>query len=83
MSSPEVVRLDRRVTAQDESLRAIADTTVEIKDAVDGHTTTLAEHSQQLGDIRQEQERQATKLAEIEQQVTEGFAAILRRLDAR
>lgn len=79
MSSPEVVRLNRRVTAQDESLRAIADTTVEIKDTLDDHTTTLAEHGRQLGEIRQEQERQATELSDIKTSVAE----ILRLLNAR
>lgn len=72
MPSPEAARFDRRINAHDESLRAIADTVVEVKDAVDGHT-------RQLGEIQQEQERQNTELADIKTSLDE----ILRLLTAR
>ena len=58
MSSPEVVRLGRRVDAQDESLRAIADTVVEVREVQDLHTETLTA-------IQREQEQQRGLLNEI------------------
>lgn len=42
--------LTRRVDAHDETLRALADTVVDIKDVVDGHTEVLAEHSAMLAE---------------------------------
>lgn len=42
MASPEVVRLVRRVDEQDETVRALSDTVLDIKETVDQHTETLA-----------------------------------------
>ena len=41
----EIAALTRRVDSQDETLRAVADTVVDVRDIVDGHTGTLAEHT--------------------------------------
>lgn len=42
MASPEVARLSRRVDEQDDTVRAISDTVLDIKETVDQHTETLA-----------------------------------------
>ncbi|MQA08135.1 MAG: hypothetical protein GEU98_06195 [Pseudonocardiaceae bacterium] len=76
MSQPD---LSRRVDRTESDLTAIADTVVDIKETADAHTTTLAEHGRELGEIRQEQERQAVTLADIQQTLT----AIVNRLDQR
>jgi hypothetical protein len=72
MSNPEVVRLARRVDEQDETIRAISDTVLDIKETVDQHTEELAS-------IRQSQEEHTQALS----QHTELLNEILRRLDAR
>ncbi|TWE11126.1 hypothetical protein [Prauserella muralis] len=74
MASPE--QLARRMDRAEEDLTALSDTLLDIRDTVHGHTTTLAEHGRALGEIQQEQDRQAAKLDEI----ATGLAAILRRL---
>ncbi|WP_253831091.1 hypothetical protein [Prauserella aidingensis] len=76
MSQPD---LSRRVDRTEDDLTAVADTVVEIKEAVDGHT-------RELGEIRQEQERQAGTLSEHGDQLTsiqQTLATILQRLDQR
>lgn len=73
MSQPD---LSRRVDRIEVDLAAVADTVVEIKETVGGHT-------RELGEIRQEQERQARTLAEHGQQLTgiqQTLATILQRL---
>jgi hypothetical protein len=64
MTSNEVHRLRARVDAQDESIRAVGDTMLDVKDVVDGHTgqldtlirtvdghtATLAEHTATLAE---------------------------------
>lgn len=67
MSSPE--QLTRRVGRTEEDVRAVADTVIEIRD-------TQLEHGRKLDTIED-------RLGALETQVTEGFAEILRRLDAR
>jgi uncharacterized coiled-coil protein SlyX len=42
MASPEVTRLARRLDEQDDTVRAISDTVLDIKETVDQHTETLA-----------------------------------------
>jgi septal ring factor EnvC (AmiA/AmiB activator) len=65
MASPDVARLARRVDEQDDTVRAISDTVLDIKDTVDQHTETLAaiQHSQTA--MQQAQEQQGELLAEI------------------
>ncbi|MGH3784738.1 MAG: hypothetical protein ACRDR6_10875 [Pseudonocardiaceae bacterium] len=67
MATPEQVT--RRIASHDETLRVMGDDLVEIRETLDQHTQTLAEHGR--------------KLDSLETRVTEGFAEILRRLDAR
>jgi uncharacterized coiled-coil protein SlyX len=62
MSSPE---LSRRVGRQEEDLQAISDTVLEIKDVVDGHTTTLTQHGQDLAEIKTTLIQHGQDLAEI------------------
>jgi hypothetical protein len=69
MASPEVARLVRRVDEQDETVRAISDTVLDIKETVDRHTETLTA-------IQQTQVQQGEVLA----QHGELLAEILRRL---
>jgi uncharacterized coiled-coil protein SlyX len=76
MSSPELVRLAGRVDSQDETLRAVSDTVVEIKETVDQHTRKLAAIQTTLTE-------QGRKLDALETRISEGFAQILRRLDGR
>jgi hypothetical protein len=42
VASPEVARLVRRVNKQDETVRAVSYTVLDIKETVDQHTETLA-----------------------------------------
>lgn len=72
MSSPEVARLARRVDEQDETIRAVSDTELDIKETVDQHT-------EELTSIRRTQEQHTQALS----QHTELLNEILRRLDAR
>jgi septal ring factor EnvC (AmiA/AmiB activator) len=65
MGSPEVPRLRRRLEEQDDTIRALSDTVLDIKDTVDGHTRTLAEQSRLLGQIQTTQAQQGELLAEI------------------
>ncbi|MGH3624551.1 MAG: hypothetical protein ACRDQ5_22650 [Sciscionella sp.] len=81
MASPE--QLSRRVNRAEQNITAISDTLLDVQETVHAHTETLADHGRQLGEIRQEQERQATRLDEVEQRMTEGFAAIMHRLEQR
>jgi hypothetical protein len=41
VASPEVTRLTRRLDAQDDTVRAVSDTVLEIKETVDQHTEAL------------------------------------------
>jgi len=50
MAGPEP--LARRVDRQEEDLRAISDTVLDIKDTVDQHTDTLAQHTADLTAIK-------------------------------
>jgi hypothetical protein len=45
MWNPEVARLRRRVAQHDESLRALADTILDIQETVGGHTEILNGHT--------------------------------------
>ena len=65
MGSPEVPRLRRRVEEQDDTITALSDTLIEVKEVVDGHTATLAEHGRALGEIQATQAQQSELLAEI------------------
>ncbi|MGI8813709.1 MAG: hypothetical protein ACR2G2_00035 [Pseudonocardia sp.] len=51
MSSSEFVRLTRRVDAHDETLRALSDTVLDIKETVDRHTQILDSHGEMLVEI--------------------------------
>lgn len=58
MAGPEVARLTRRLDEQDDTVRAISDTVLDIKDTVDQHTDILAtiqqtqaQHGELLGEI--------------------------------
>ena len=72
MASPEQVI--RRVERAEQDITAISDTTLDIKETVDGHTETLAEHGRKLDGI-------AGRLDTLETRINRGFAEILRRLD--
>ncbi|PXY16497.1 hypothetical protein BAY59_38455 (plasmid) [Prauserella coralliicola] len=74
MASPDP--LSGRMTRAEEDITAVSDTLLDIQETVHGHTDTLAEHGRALGEIRQEQERQAAKLDEI----AAGLDALVRRL---
>jgi len=64
MTGPDLPRLARRVDAHDDTLRAISDTLLDVREIVDGHTVrfegvegtlaehgrTLSEHSRMLGE---------------------------------
>ncbi|MGH4020325.1 MAG: hypothetical protein ACRDT0_14045 [Pseudonocardiaceae bacterium] len=71
MASPEQV--SRRVERAEQDITAISDTALDIKEAVDGHTETLAEHGRKLDDI-------TGRLDTLETRIDQGFAEILRRL---
>lgn len=76
MNQPD---LSRRVDRAENDLTAISDTVIEIKETVDVHT-------RELGEIRQEQERQARTQAGHGDQLTsiqQTLATILQRLDQR
>jgi methyl-accepting chemotaxis protein len=49
MTTSEFARLRRRVEAYDESQRALADTVLDIKETVDGHTAALADVKETVG----------------------------------
>ncbi len=68
--------LPRRVERTEEDLTAVSDTVLEIKDVVDQHTETLAGIRTEVGAVN-------ARLDALETRVTEGFAEVLRRLDAR
>ncbi|MDQ2709397.1 MAG: hypothetical protein M3Z25_17990 [Actinomycetota bacterium] len=74
MSSPE--QLTRRVGRTEEDVRAVADTVIEVRD-------TQLEHGRKLDTIEDRLDTIEDRLGALETQVTEGFAEILRRLDAR
>lgn len=72
MASPEVARLARRVDAQDDTVRALSDTVLDIKETVDGHTEALAaiqqavdQHTEALAAIQQTQGQQGAMLVEV------------------
>ncbi len=59
MVSPNVARLARRVDEQDETVRALSDTMLDIKETVDQHTETLtavqgtlAQHTETLATVQ-------------------------------
>ena len=72
MASPEQV--SRRVERAEQDITAISDTTLDIKETVDDHTETLAEHGRKLDGI-------TGRLDTLETRINQGFAEILRRLD--
>ncbi|WP_168170576.1 MULTISPECIES: hypothetical protein [unclassified Pseudonocardia] len=51
MSNPEVTRLGHRVQEQDETIRAISDAVLDIKESVDQHTQVLNQHTELLNEI--------------------------------
>lgn len=71
MASPEQV--SRRVNRAEHDIAAISDTVLDIKETVDGHTETLAEHGRKLDVI-------TGRLDALENRMEEGFAEILHRL---
>ncbi|MGH3546230.1 MAG: hypothetical protein ACRDPW_09945 [Mycobacteriales bacterium] len=92
-SISEVTRLTRRVGEQDETIRAISDTVIDIKETVDGHTaelrrhsTVLRQHTAELHDIKETVDGHTAELHDIKE--TQGehtlvLHEILRRLDDR
>lgn len=74
VASPEQV--SRRVERAEQDITAISDTVLDIKETVGAHTETLAEHGRKLDAIH-------GRLEVLESRMEEGFAEILRRLDAR
>jgi uncharacterized coiled-coil protein SlyX len=90
VANPEVVRLVRRVDEQDETVRAIGDTLLDIKETVDQHTETLAAIqetlAQQGGTLAQQGEtlehhsELLTRQGETLEHHSELLAEILRRL---
>jgi uncharacterized coiled-coil protein SlyX len=65
MANPEVPRLSRRLDEQDDTVRALSDTLLDIKETVEQHTATLAEHTGALTSIQQTQAQQGELLTEI------------------
>ena len=78
MASPEQV--SRRVERAEQDITAISDTTLDIKETVDGHTETLAEHGRKLDDITGRLDTITGRLDTLETRINQGFAEILRRL---
>ncbi|HWR47550.1 MAG TPA: hypothetical protein VN327_08070 [Pseudonocardiaceae bacterium] len=71
MASPEVPRLARRLDEQDDTIRALSDTALDIKDTVksiqrtqDEHGQVLAQHSDLLGSIQRTQDEHGQVLAQ-------------------
>lgn len=86
MTGPEVARLSRRVASHDESLRAIADTTLHILEVLDGHTAVLDGHTRRLDGIESalgENGRELVALRESQTSMQESLAEVLRRLEPR
>jgi hypothetical protein len=65
MASPEVARLARRLDEQDDTVRAISDTVLDIKETVDQHTETLAAIQQTQTAMQQTQAQHGELLAEV------------------
>lgn len=76
MASPEVARLARRLDEQDDTVRAISDIVLDIKETVDQHTGTLAEMQQTQVEMQQTQAEMQQTQAEQGALLTE----ILHRL---
>lgn len=62
MSQPD---LARRIDRAEQDVTAVADTVVDIKETVDEHTATLAEHGRQLATIQETQREHGRLLARI------------------
>ncbi|MBV8541734.1 MAG: hypothetical protein JO063_00350 [Pseudonocardiales bacterium] len=84
MASLEVAHLVRRVDEQDETVRAVGDTLLDIQETVDQHTETLVriqetvdQHTETLVTIQETLTGQGETLT----QHTELLAEILRRLN--
>jgi septal ring factor EnvC (AmiA/AmiB activator) len=84
MASLEVTRLVRRVDEQDETVRALGDTMLDIKETVDQHTETLAtiqeavdQHTETLATIQETLAQQG----ETRERHGELLVEILRRLN--
>ncbi len=82
--------LSRRADGVEPDPAAPAHTVAEIKNNLDELASTLAAHSRELGEIQQEQQRQASRLAEVGDQITatqtaiqDALTAVLQRLDQR
>ncbi|MGH4019782.1 MAG: hypothetical protein ACRDT0_11210 [Pseudonocardiaceae bacterium] len=80
MASPEQV--SRRVDRAEQDLTAISHTVLDIKETVDGHTETLAEHGRKLdaitGRLDVLEGRMEEGFAVLESRMEEGFVEILR-----
>ena len=79
MASPEQV--SRRVERAEQDITAISDTTLDIKETVDGHTETLAQHGRTLAEHGRKLDGITGRLDTLETRINQGFAEILRRLD--
>ncbi|MEV1291555.1 hypothetical protein [Pseudonocardia sp. NPDC049635] len=64
MTRAEIAALTRRVDSQDETLRAVADTVVDVREIVDGHTATLTGHTATLAEHTRLHGQHAATLAE-------------------
>lgn len=87
MVSPEQVV--RCVERAEQDITAISDTVLDIKETVGGHTqelaairSTLDDHGRKLETLDGRMDSLVGRLDTLESKVTEGFAEILRRLDA-
>ncbi|MGH3906895.1 MAG: hypothetical protein ACRDTE_22345 [Pseudonocardiaceae bacterium] len=90
MASPEVARLTRRLDEQDDTVRAVSDTLLDIKETVDQHTEALAaiqatqaqqgETLSQHGEMLSQHGEMLSQHGEMLSQHGEMLAEILRRL---
>lgn len=73
----------RQVRQHGHDIDALYELTGEIKATVDAHTATLDSHTDTLADHGRQLSEISTRLDTLERSVSEGFAAILQRLDSR
>ncbi len=81
MAGPEQVSW--RVERAEQDITAIWDTTLDIKETVDGHTETLAEHGRTLADHGRKLDDITGRFDTLETRINQGSAEILRRLGKR
>ena len=75
--------LPRRVERTEEDLTAVSDVVLEIKETVDQHTGALAQLQTAVARVDSRLDTVNSRLDTLESRVNDGFAEILRRLDAR